>query len=37
LDGSWFQTLATGAGLVLDSEKPNLLSFQTFLVFRKSH
>ena len=28
-------TLATGAGLVLDSGKPNLLPYQTFLVFRK--
>lgn len=27
--------LATGAGLVLDSEKPKLLPYQTFLVFRK--
>jgi len=31
------QTLATGAGLMLDSEKPNLLPYQTFLVFRKPH
>jgi hypothetical protein len=29
-------TLATGAGLVLDSERPNLLPYQTFLVFRKA-
>jgi 2-polyprenyl-3-methyl-5-hydroxy-6-metoxy-1,4-benzoquinol methylase len=29
-------TLATDAGLVLDSEKPNLLPYQTFLVFRKT-
>jgi 2-polyprenyl-3-methyl-5-hydroxy-6-metoxy-1,4-benzoquinol methylase len=29
-------TLATGAGLVLDSEKPDLLPYQTFLVFRKA-
>jgi 2-polyprenyl-3-methyl-5-hydroxy-6-metoxy-1,4-benzoquinol methylase len=29
-------TLATNAGLVLDSEKPNLLPYQTFLVFRKA-
>ena len=28
--------LATGAGLVLDSEKPDLLPYQTFLVFRKA-
>jgi 2-polyprenyl-3-methyl-5-hydroxy-6-metoxy-1,4-benzoquinol methylase len=28
-------TLATSAGLVLDSEKPDLLPYQTFLVFRK--
>jgi hypothetical protein len=28
-------TLATDAGLVLDGEKPNLLPYQTFLVFRK--
>jgi len=27
--------LVTGAGLVLDSEKPELLPYQTFLVFRK--
>jgi 2-polyprenyl-3-methyl-5-hydroxy-6-metoxy-1,4-benzoquinol methylase len=27
--------LASGAGLVLDSEKPKLLPYQTFLVFRK--
>jgi len=27
-------TLATGAGLALDSEKPDLLPYQTFLVFR---
>jgi SAM-dependent methyltransferase len=27
--------LVTGAGFVLDSEKPNLLPYQTFLVFRK--
>jgi len=31
------QTLATGAGLMLDSEKPNLLPYQTYLVFRKPH
>ena len=30
-------TLATGAGFVLDSEKPDLLPYQTFLVFRKAH
>jgi ubiquinone/menaquinone biosynthesis C-methylase UbiE len=29
--------LATRAGLVLDSEKPDLLPYQTFLVFRKAH
>jgi 2-polyprenyl-3-methyl-5-hydroxy-6-metoxy-1,4-benzoquinol methylase len=29
-------TLATNAGLVLDSEKPNLLPYQTSLVFRKA-
>jgi SAM-dependent methyltransferase len=29
-------TLATDAGLVLDGEKPNLLPYQTFLVFRKA-
>jgi ubiquinone/menaquinone biosynthesis C-methylase UbiE len=29
-------TLATGAGLVLDSEKPDLLPYQTFLIFRKA-
>jgi len=29
-------TLATNAGLVLDSEKPDLLPYQTFLVFRKA-
>jgi SAM-dependent methyltransferase len=29
-------TLATGAGLALDSEKPDLLPYQTFLVFRKA-
>jgi len=29
-------TLATNAGLVLDSEKPNLLPYQTFRVFRKA-
>ena len=28
--------LATGAGLVLDSEKTDLLPYQTFLVFRKT-
>ena len=28
--------LATGAGLVLDGERPNLLPYQTFLVFRKA-
>jgi SAM-dependent methyltransferase len=28
-------SLATGAGLVLDAEKPTLLPYQTFLVFRK--
>jgi hypothetical protein len=27
--------LATNAGLVLDKEKPDLLPYQTFLVFRK--
>jgi len=29
-------TLATGAGLALDGEKPDLLPYQTFLVFRKA-
>jgi len=29
-------TLVTGAGLALDSEKPDLLPYQTFLVFRKA-
>jgi SAM-dependent methyltransferase len=29
-------TLATDAGLALDSEKPDLLPYQTFLVFRKA-
>ena len=29
-------TMVTGAGLVLDSEKPDLLPYQTFLVFRKA-
>jgi Methylase involved in ubiquinone/menaquinone biosynthesis len=29
-------TLATSAGLVLDSETPDLLPYQTFLVFRKA-
>jgi hypothetical protein len=29
-------TLATGAGLALDCEKPDLLPYQTFLVFRKA-
>ena len=28
--------LATGAGLVLDSEKPDLLPYQTFLIFHKT-
>jgi SAM-dependent methyltransferase len=28
--------LATGAGLALDSDKPDLLPYQTFLVFRKA-
>ena len=30
-------TLATNADLVLDGEKPDLLPYQTFLVFRKAH
>jgi hypothetical protein len=29
--------LASDAGLVLDSEKPDLLPYQTFLVYRKAH
>jgi 2-polyprenyl-3-methyl-5-hydroxy-6-metoxy-1,4-benzoquinol methylase len=37
LSRAQLQTLATGAGLVLDSEKPDLLPYQTFLVFRRAH
>jgi ubiquinone/menaquinone biosynthesis C-methylase UbiE len=29
-------TLATNAGLVLDGERPDLLPYQTFMVFRKA-
>ena len=36
LSRAQLQTLATGAGLVLDSEKPDLLPYQTFLLFRKA-
>jgi hypothetical protein len=28
--------MVTGAGLILESEKPDLLPYQTFLVFRKA-